>query len=757
MENDSQRNKKSLLNSNFVIHDDTNDFEIVDDKDYPLPVQALQKSRWRVLVVDDDKEVHESTHFALKNIDILGKPVELIHAYNAAETLAALKHNNDIALLLLDVVMEEEDTGLRLVKQIRDAGFHELRIVLRTGQPGYAPEISVLREYDINDYRTKSELTQTRLVSLLTTSFRNYQQLHVINESRRGLSLIINSAKDIFKRKNLELFSQGVLTQLVSLLGSSAAGAVCLYLKQDDNLLNHLKVITAIGRFQYLKGQTLSNNKNWELMDAFLKSKASDTGIYTQDCLGMFFSATEGHELFVYVDEFNTDCDETLALLRVFAGNIAIAFENLSLIEQLDDLAYNDPVLKIPNRNALEVEFKNAQTSLNNLALVTIHFNQLSHMVSVFGEGMVHKAIIKSDKRLREILTIPPCFIATDGKSDLYVLCDYEQVDYEKIQAICDDSVLVEGINFNLKSTVSVVKVTPEMSLQTALRNATSALILAKQSSAPAVHYEKSMSENLAKRINMQSDLRHALENGNGLETYLQPKVRCSDGKLVGAEALSRWMIDGQQISPNDFIPLAEASGLADKISDLALSNISHFVNKRKLRGLPNVPIAVNQSMHELRTPDYAAKMHHKLRQLGLTPENIEFEITESVMMDNPERAIAELKKLRDFGYSVTIDDFGTGFSSLNYLHKLPVNGLKIDKCFIDEITPLNAKNSLLATSISIAERMKLKVVAEGIETKAQHDALLFLGCDTCQGFYFGKPMMMTQFDMLYGKQNVLH
>ena len=141
---------------------------------------------WRILIVDDD--VHQATEFALTNTPILDRPLMFLHAYSSVEAIDLLKREHDIAVILLDVVMESEDAGLRLVKIIRqDLNLRESRIILRTGQPGYAPEMDAIRDYDINDYKTKSELSRNRLYTTLTAAIRSYDQIHAINADRKSV------------------------------------------------------------------------------------------------------------------------------------------------------------------------------------------------------------------------------------------------------------------------------------------------------------------------------------------------------------------------------------------------------------------------------------------------------------------------------------------------------------------------------------------------------------------------------------------
>lgn len=181
---------------------------VVDD--VPAVEPEVSTRAWHVLVVDDDDEIHETTRFALRGVRILDHPIRLLHARSAAEARQRVAETGDLAVALVDVVMESPDAGLRLVRELREAGCHEMRIVLRTGQPGYAPELSVISRYAIDDYRTKAELTQTRLLAVLTAAIRGYDLIRMITRSRAGLEMIVQSATQLFHRTKLELFSSGV-------------------------------------------------------------------------------------------------------------------------------------------------------------------------------------------------------------------------------------------------------------------------------------------------------------------------------------------------------------------------------------------------------------------------------------------------------------------------------------------------------------------------------------------------------------------
>ncbi|MEI7610416.1 MAG: DUF3369 domain-containing protein, partial [Rhodospirillaceae bacterium] len=216
---------------------------------------------WRVLVVDDDVEVHATTTFALAGVEILARHLVLEHAHSGADALAILRERGpDFAVILLDVVMETDDAGLRTARSIReDLGLSAVRIILRTGQPGYAPELTVIRDYDINDYRTKSELTRTRLLSSLYSALRAYGHIQNLEINRRGLEKIIAASADLFRRRSLVEFSEGILIQIGGLLGIETNGIVLVRQRGSSEDGVGPVILAAAGPFRDLAGAPLGS------------------------------------------------------------------------------------------------------------------------------------------------------------------------------------------------------------------------------------------------------------------------------------------------------------------------------------------------------------------------------------------------------------------------------------------------------------------------------------------------------------------
>src|SRR5437868_14747419 len=201
--------------------------QLIDDAGAQRPPEQIR--RWKIAIIDDDHAVHDGTRFALSDYRLNGQGLEILSAYSAADGRQLLRSHPDVAVVLLDVIMETDTAGLDLVEFIRQELKNEtVRIILRTGQPGQAPERCVIVAYDINDYKAKTELTADKLFTALTAALRGYQQLQRMMETRRGLEIIIEAASTLFDFKSMQRLGEGVLTQIASLLNVDCAGILVL-------------------------------------------------------------------------------------------------------------------------------------------------------------------------------------------------------------------------------------------------------------------------------------------------------------------------------------------------------------------------------------------------------------------------------------------------------------------------------------------------------------------------------------------------
>jgi EAL domain-containing protein (putative c-di-GMP-specific phosphodiesterase class I) len=250
-------------------------------------------------------------------------------------------------------------------------------------------------------------------------------------------------------------------------------------------------------------------------------------------------------------------------------------------------------------------------------------------------------------------------------------------------------------------------------------------------------------------RQTIEEGLRRGLERGE-FTLHYQPKIDLRSGGIVGAEALIRWQHPTNGlVSPAEFIPIAEASGLILPIGNWVMHEACTQLAAWKRAGLPDTKIAVNVSALEFRAEKFLDNVFSILSETGLDPHALEIELTESVLMQHVDDVAPVLKRLRHNGIRVSIDDFGTGYSSLSYLHRFPVDGLKIDQSFVRQIRPSGEVSHIVSAVLGMARNLNLRVVAEGVENPEELAFLRMHDCDEAQGYYFSPPVPAAAFAVL--------
>ncbi|MBF6907323.1 DUF3369 domain-containing protein, partial [Acinetobacter baumannii] len=254
---------------------------------------------WRILIVDDDTDVHSTTTFALAGLEVQGRALQFLHAHSAAEAKEILEREPDIAVVLLDVVMEQPDAGLHLVRHIRDTlGMLEVRVILRTGQPGYAPEMDAIRDLDINDYRTKSELTRTKLYTTVAAAVRSYQQLRALGLGRAGLERIVHAGAELMALHGGRDVARSVLAQTAALLGQAPGGVLCTCegVETRGDLRGELRILGGAGGDRALEGLLLAAHPDPRIRVAVEKALRERRTAYEPDCLALYFPGKSGRE-----------------------------------------------------------------------------------------------------------------------------------------------------------------------------------------------------------------------------------------------------------------------------------------------------------------------------------------------------------------------------------------------------------------------------------------------------------------------------
>jgi len=305
---------------------------LIDDPGGEPPPE--QGPRWKVAVIDDEPAVHDGTRFALSDYKLNGQGLEILSAYSAAEGRELLRNHPDVAVVLLDVIMESDTAGLDLVEFIRNELKNEtVRIILRTGQPGQAPERRVIVDYDINDYKAKTELTADKLFTSLTAALRSHQQLQRMVETRRGLEIIIEAASTLFDFKSMQRLAEGVLTQIGSLLNADCAGI--LVLREPQNAHETFSVLAGSGCYSRFIGsdvfEILENDLRHLVEEAFTRRQHE----FSSRRSVLYIKTLSGREVVVVLEAARHLSDTDRALVEIFCSRLSIAFDNVILYEQL--------------------------------------------------------------------------------------------------------------------------------------------------------------------------------------------------------------------------------------------------------------------------------------------------------------------------------------------------------------------------------------------------------------------------------------
>jgi signal transduction histidine kinase len=304
---------------------------VIEDEEIAAPQYGVP---WKVAVIDDDPAVHDGTRYALYDYVLNGQKLDIVSAYSADEGRAILRQHPDIAVVLLDVVMETDSAGLELVDFIRNELKNEMvRVILRTGQPGQAPERRVIVDYDINDYKAKTELTADRLFTAMTAALRSYQQIQRMVATRRGLEIIIDAAAKLFDFKSMQRLAEGVLTQIASLLNVECAGI--LVLRDEGKNGESFSVLAGSGCYSEFTGLRAADTLQPSLVQVVREAFARRHHEFQPERSVLYMQTGSGREIVVLLEAAKDLSDTDRTLVEVFCSKLSVAFDTMILYEQL--------------------------------------------------------------------------------------------------------------------------------------------------------------------------------------------------------------------------------------------------------------------------------------------------------------------------------------------------------------------------------------------------------------------------------------
>jgi diguanylate cyclase len=706
-----------------------------------------ERSVWRILIVDDNADVHSATKLALHDTLILDRSLEFFDAYSVDQAIEQLRTLEDLAVVLLDVVMEQEDSGLQLVKQIRnELKMSDLRIILRTGQPGYAPEMDAVRDLDINDYKIKTELNRTRLYATLTTAVRSYDQLARMRRGRRGFEQITLGTDELILSKNQKEFASNLLKQISLLIESSAHGLVCSGLTDQRKDTADNLILAATGHYLPYVDQTAQSIGNKPLLLALEQSSLSKANQF-KDNFATFYIGSQTVFLSVFLEHSRPFDLTDQNLINLFCNSASVCLQNLDLMERLAKQAYFDSSVLLPNRAYFLGEINKLLVNIGSrqglIALVDVdHFAEIN---DALGHAYGDKLLKSIANRIRQFMP-SEALVARVGGDVFGVFVDEFSLDPDAILKLFSEPFKVDEDSQSVTVTMGLAQL-KEMdgTADEAYKSAGIALKRAQiNNRGHFAYYNRSLGTETRERVKLLRDLRSAFDCEHLYLNY-QPQVALRNGKVVGCEALIRWRTEaGKFVPPDAFIPLAEQSGLIVSIGEWVLRTAclqSVRIEQEFARGLR---MAINVSALQFKHPEFLAVLDRALAETGVNPALIELEITESVAMLDANFIVDMIHKIKQRGVQIAIDDFGTGFSSLAYLQQLKVDRLKIDRSFIIQLSKKKEQHAIANMVIDLGKNLGFEVIAEGVEDVSQAMLLRSLGCTEGQGYLFAKPMMDT-------------
>ena len=424
---------------------------------------------------------------------------------------------------------------------------------------------------------------------------------------------------------------------------------------------------------------------------------------------------------------------------------------------QLRHLASHDALTGLPNRMLLDDRIAQAiahsQRHSHEFAVLVIDLDRFK----LINDSLGHRA---GDELLREVAQrLKSAVRAVDttarvGGDEFVVLLDGPLTQAEAVEIgtraikVMEPSLRLLGIDVHISASIGIAFYPRDgASVDTLLARADAAMYSAKERGRNNLQcYAEGMSTMTQDRVKFESELHEALRNRQ-FELHYQPKVDTLTGRVNSAEALIRWRHPQRGlVPPNEFISIADECGLLDAIGEWVLFEACRQAKAWQSEGLPSVRVAVNLAPSQFRLANLVDQIRRALEASGLNPQLLEVELTESAVMSDAEESIQILEAISRMGVLVSVDDFGTGYSSMSYLRRFPIDKLKIDRCFVDQMTRRPEDASIVQAIISLAHSLHLKVIAEGVETPEQLALLAELGCDQYQGFHFSPALEPTQF-----------
>ena len=702
-----------------------------------------------LLIVEDEPRYLESTRLLL---------AQHVHSIDAALTVKdafALLTTKHYDLALLDLRLPDGN-GHEIMAYIR-THLPDCRIIVASGDSEIDSAIQSLRlgatDYLRKPYEPEDLINTVRnAVRKLELERENARMTHQIEQSEQWHRLLVNTSPDVIYTLDADARFSYLNDSIERTLGYMPGELIG---RHYTTIVASDQLESALYRFNERRTGERAT-RNLELM---LRRK--------DDLLSSLTERTSDQRVVVELSSMGMYRPTSLGMGE-FLGSYGVA-RDISARKQAEATitfqAYHDLLTGLPNRalfkdrlgQAMVYAKRHGQT-MATLFLDMDHFkvvnDTLGHLV---GDGLLQAL----SQRLRECLREGDTLSRIGGDEFMLLLPHIRTRDNaayiaQKILLSLKQPFNIEGHELYVGLSIGIA-IFPEDgdSIETLIKHADIAMYHAKDHGRNDYKFfTQDLHKSFTGRLAIENEMRHALERRE-FEVFYQPQVAVQSQRVRGMEALIRWNHPSRGlVSPTEFIPIAEESGLITPISEWVMGAACRQARLWRDADMPPITMAINLSARQIEHPQFVDKFVQCLHKFMPDGNGIEIEITESTLMRDMDGAVGKLRKLADMGVEISIDDFGTGYSSLSYLKKLPINTIKIDRSFIHDLTGhMNNGSTIVAGIAAMAKGLKLKVVAEGVETQEQLDYLQTLGCDTYQGFFFSRAVNANAATEILGRK----
>lgn len=729
--------------------------DLLDFAAEPAPVPVTPSlPPWLVLIVDDDPSVHSVTRLALRDMAHAGRKLLFLSAYSAADARQMLAVYPDIALILLDVVMEAEDSGLRLVRTVREEmGNHDVRIILRTGQPGQAPERDVVERYDINDYRAKDELTARRLWTSVYTALRAYEQIRELDDHRAGLTHVLDATARLFGEHDPERLAHAAVEALAGVAGPGAGVLLVRCDRLPDGTAVEPRLLAGIGEGGLaMTPGSLSHLVPAEIGQQVAAALASGAPERGNGWFALSSTLSGEAAIVLHLSRLPPGRHPDVGTLSLFARTVAVSLENARLVAQLSQDRTHDRATGLLNRLGFiqAIEGRLGQIQAGKADTVAVGIIDLRHFRDInqeLGVAAGDRLLVKTANRITAAAG-PGAICGRTGADQFALLLPGApalSAARDMVQAVVtavSEPAILAGREVHPMSSPGLAWCNcGGRHGEELLARAEESMQASKRAYGRLQEVVIGADREEGGRLGLTMELGTALKQGQ-FELYYQPIVDAATREVVAFEALVRWNHPSRGIViPAAFIPTAEETGLIVPIGTWVMREAAVQTAEWTRRAGRPVWVSVNISAAQLSEPGFLDNVRKVIADSGVDPTLLKLEVTESTIIGDPAHAAEILTGLRDLGIRLCMDDFGTGYSNLSYLQTLPFDFLKVDRAFVSSMIDRFESRTILRTMLALAQQLALEVVAEGVETDEQADELSRLGCGFLQGYLYGRPM----------------